>query len=54
VKNSNAPNGQYTEEEAQRRFMRSLKGAVNTPPKPLKEHDSEAAQEAIKRKNEKI
>ena len=26
----------YGEEEAQRRFMQSLKGAVNTPPRPLK------------------
>jgi hypothetical protein len=26
----------YTEEEAQRRFMQSLKGAMSTPPKPLK------------------
>jgi hypothetical protein len=26
----------YTEEEVQRRFLQSLKGAVNTPPKPLK------------------
>jgi hypothetical protein len=25
----------YSTEEAQRRFMQSLKGAVNTPPKPL-------------------
>jgi hypothetical protein len=28
---------QYSEEEAQRRFMASLKAAVNTPPKPLKD-----------------
>jgi hypothetical protein len=34
---------QYSEEETQRRFMASLKAAVNTPPKPLEEHDSEAA-----------
>jgi hypothetical protein len=27
---------QYSEEEAQRRFMQSLKGGVSTPPKPLK------------------
>ena len=27
---------QYSEEETQRRFMQSLKGAVSTPPKPLK------------------
>jgi hypothetical protein len=26
----------YSEEEAQRRFMQSLKGAMNTSPKPLK------------------
>jgi hypothetical protein len=28
---------QYSEEEAQKRFMQSLKGAVSTSPKPLKE-----------------
>jgi hypothetical protein len=27
----------YSEEEAQQRFMASLKAAVNTPPKPLKD-----------------
>jgi hypothetical protein len=27
---------QYSEEEAQRRFLGSLKAALNTPPKPLK------------------
>lgn len=27
---------QFSEEEAQRRFMAALKVAVNTPPKPLK------------------
>ncbi len=27
---------QYSEPEAQRRFMAALKAAVNTPPKPLK------------------
>jgi hypothetical protein len=26
----------YSEQEAQKRFMQSLKAAVNTPPKPLK------------------
>ncbi len=30
------PNEDYSQEEAQRRFMQSLKAAVNTPPKPLK------------------
>ncbi|HMJ28485.1 MAG TPA: hypothetical protein VK512_07180 [Xanthobacteraceae bacterium] len=30
-------NEQYSEKEAQRRFMASLKAAVNTPPKPLKD-----------------
>jgi hypothetical protein len=30
------PNENYSEEEAQRRFMQSLKAAVNTPPKPRK------------------
>jgi len=29
--------GQYTEKEAQRRFMNALKAAVNTPPKPPKD-----------------
>jgi hypothetical protein len=27
---------QYSEREANQRFMRALKAAVNTPPKPLK------------------
>ncbi len=27
---------EYSEVETQRRFMQSLKGAVSTPPKPLK------------------
>jgi hypothetical protein len=27
---------EYSDEEAQRRFMASLEAAVNTPPKPLK------------------
>jgi hypothetical protein len=27
---------QYSEQEAQRRFMAAIKAAVNTPPKPLK------------------
>ena len=27
---------QYSEQEAQQRFMAALKAAVNTPPKPLK------------------
>jgi hypothetical protein len=27
---------QYSEHETQRRFMATLKAAVNTPPKPLK------------------
>jgi hypothetical protein len=30
------PDEQYSEREAQRRFMATLKAAVNTPPKPLK------------------
>jgi hypothetical protein len=28
--------GQYSEEEAQRRFKKTLKAALNSPPKPLK------------------
>jgi hypothetical protein len=27
---------QYSEQEAQQRFQAALKGALNTPPKPLK------------------
>jgi hypothetical protein len=30
------PDGQYSKQEAQQRFMASLKAAVNAPPKPLK------------------
>jgi hypothetical protein len=29
-------NQKFSDDEAQRRFMQSLKAAVNTPPKPLK------------------
>jgi hypothetical protein len=29
-------NEQYSDEEAQQRFQAALKGALNTPPKPLK------------------
>jgi hypothetical protein len=28
---------QYSQREAQRRFLAALKSAVNTPPKPLKD-----------------
>jgi hypothetical protein len=31
------PDERYSAEEAQRRFMVTLKAAVNTPPKPLKD-----------------
>jgi len=34
--NSKHANEQYSEEEAQQRFQAALKGALNTPPKPLK------------------
>jgi hypothetical protein len=30
-------NDQYSDQEAQRRFMAALKAAVSTPPKPLKD-----------------
>jgi hypothetical protein len=30
------PSDQYSDDEAQRRFMAALKAAVNTPPRPLK------------------
>jgi hypothetical protein len=29
-------NDQYSEQEAERRFLGSLRAALNTPPKPLK------------------
>ncbi len=30
------PSEQYSEEEAQRRFLAAVKAGLNTPPKPLK------------------
>jgi len=37
----------YSEEEAQRRFMASLKAAVNTPPKPLKSMPRKRARKVV-------
>jgi hypothetical protein len=41
---------QYSEREAQRRFMATLKAAVNTPPKPLKDVPKKRAKAQAKRK----
>jgi hypothetical protein len=41
---------QYSDEEAQRRFMATLKAAVNTPPKPvIRHHPRKAIQAARER-----
>jgi hypothetical protein len=42
---------QYSKKEAERRFMASLKAAVNTPPKPLKDVPKKRAKaQPLKRK----
>jgi hypothetical protein len=47
------PKGEkYTEEEAQRRFMQSLKGAVSTPPKPLKSVSPKRPKKKLKSSND--
>jgi len=43
----------YSEEEAQRRFMASLKAAVNTPPKPLKSMTPKRAKPQSKKRKKK-
>jgi hypothetical protein len=43
-------NEQYSEDEAQRRFLQSLKAAVNTPPKPLKSLPRKRAKRQSKKK----
>jgi hypothetical protein len=40
----------YSDEEAQKRFMQSLKAAVNTPPKPLKNMTRKRSQKQTKTK----
>jgi hypothetical protein len=49
------PDEQYSEQEAQRRFIGSLKAALNTPPKPLKSMPKRgrAAQSKKNSKNKK-
>jgi hypothetical protein len=44
---------QYSEDEAQRRFMGSLKAALNTPPKPLKMMTRKGAKVQRKKPQEK-
>ena len=41
---------EYSAEEAQRRFMASLKAAVNTPPKPLKSMTPKRPKKQLKKK----
>jgi hypothetical protein len=45
---------QYSEKEAQRRFMASLKAAVNTPPKPLKRMTPKGVPAQSKKRKKKI
>jgi hypothetical protein len=49
------PDEQYSEQEAQRRFLGTLKAALNTPPKPLKmiPRKGVAAQSKKRRKRSK-
>jgi hypothetical protein len=44
---------QYSEKEAERRFMATLKAAVNTPPKPLKDVPKTRAKMQAKKANKK-
>jgi hypothetical protein len=43
-------NDQYSDKEAGRRFMATLKAAVNTPPKPLKDVPKKRAKKQANRK----
>jgi hypothetical protein len=45
---------QYSEQEAQRRFMSALKAAVNTPPKPLKGMGPKGVSAQSKKRRKKI
>jgi hypothetical protein len=50
-------NDQYSQREAQRRFMASLKAAVNTAPRPLKDipkENGKSRASAKKRRAKKI
>jgi len=44
---------QFSEQEAQQRFMASLKAAVNTPPKPLKRMTRKGAKVQPKKRPER-
>jgi len=43
----------YTEQEAQRRFLGTLKAALNTPPKPLKSMARKGAKVQPKKRTER-
>jgi hypothetical protein len=47
------PNDQYSPEETQRRFLASLKAAVNTPPKPLKSMTRKRPKKQTKKRQKK-
>jgi hypothetical protein len=44
---------QYSDEEAQQRFQAALKGALKTPPKPLKSMTAKRAKPQAKKQREK-
>jgi hypothetical protein len=50
---TNKPDDQYSEKEAQRRFMAALKSAVNTAPKPLKDVPKKRAKTQSKKAKKK-
>jgi hypothetical protein len=52
IKLNNTPrkSDDYSEHEAQRRFMAALKSAVNTPPKPLKDVPKKRAKKQAKKR----
>jgi hypothetical protein len=41
---------QYSEQEAQQRFMAALKAAVNTPPKPMKKMTRKGVSAQLKKR----
>lgn len=47
------PNEEYSEKEAQTRFMAALKSAVNTKPKPLKSMGPKGVPAQSKKPNKK-
>jgi hypothetical protein len=45
---------EYSEQEAQRRFLGSLKAALNTPPKPLKSMTPKGSKAQSKKRKKKL